>query len=152
MPALISFSNIDTSRQFSWLTTCFQVTAAGTLGSALIQFFSHYRMPLAPSVSLHHISSLLPLTLTGADLHALCSDALYSALRRTINNLSTKNGEVDEAEEFKVEERDFQSAVKNLTPSVTSRDLAHYKSLKEKTQRWLPQKLGKGMTGEEGIF
>lgn len=115
--------------------SCFYVTSVGTLGSTLIQFLSHFRMPLSPSVSLHHISTLLPLTLTGADLHALCSDALYSALRRAINNLSTKKGELNGADEFKVEERDFQSAVKNLMPSVTSHDLAHYKSLKEKTQR-----------------
>ncbi|KAK4307677.1 hypothetical protein Pmani_020571 [Petrolisthes manimaculis] len=93
------------------------------------------KMPLAPSVSLHHISRLLPLTLTGADLHALCSDALYSALRRTISHISTRNGELDGANEFKVEEMDFKSALKNLVPSVTSSDLAHYRSLKEKTER-----------------
>ncbi|KAG0719378.1 Peroxisome assembly factor 2 [Chionoecetes opilio] len=45
------------------------------------------KIPVSPSVSLERVASLLPLSLTGADLYALVTDALYSALHRCIKDV-----------------------------------------------------------------
>lgn len=47
------------------------------------------RVPLGSNVSLEEIANLLPSTLTGADLYALCTDALYQALHRTTSQILT---------------------------------------------------------------
>ncbi|KAK7068066.1 peroxisomal assembly protein [Halocaridina rubra] len=86
------------------------------------------KVPLAEDVSLERVVKMLPLTLTGADIYALCTDALYSALQRTTQQIST--GEVKEEEaEFYVGEEDFKRAAEQLVPSVTPRELIHYRNL-----------------------
>ncbi|XP_042233988.1 peroxisome assembly factor 2-like isoform X2 [Homarus americanus] len=92
------------------------------------------KIPLDSSVSLEQIADLLPLTLTGADLYALCTDALYAALHRTTGQIVA--GVVqEEAASIVVEEEDFHIAAENLVPSVTPGELAHYRALNTSTQR-----------------
>ncbi|XP_071530880.1 peroxisomal ATPase PEX6 isoform X2 [Panulirus ornatus] len=91
------------------------------------------RLPLGSSVSLEQIADLLPLTLTGADLCALCTDALYKALHRTTSQILA--GVVKEEDAvIVVEEKDFHIAAEKLVPSVTPRELAHYRALDTASQ------------------
>lgn len=48
------------------------------------------RFSLHPSLSLARIASLLPFTYTGADLYALCSDAMLKAITRQANAVDAK--------------------------------------------------------------
>ncbi|XP_042860245.1 peroxisome assembly factor 2-like [Penaeus japonicus] len=92
------------------------------------------KIPLGPGVSLERVAELLPLTLTGADLYALCTDALYNALHRITCKIAA--GEVDKDEAVVcVEEADLSVAASRLVPSVTPSELAHYKALNTTKQR-----------------
>lgn len=87
------------------------------------------KVPLDQDVDLERVAELLPFTLTGADLYSLCTDALYTALHRTIQDVT--EGKVKEEEaEILVKEEDFKVAVELLVPSVTPEELVRYQSLK----------------------
>lgn len=86
------------------------------------------KIPISPSVSLERVSTALPLSLTGADLYALVTDALYMALHRCISDVRAGHLQEEEAEVL-VTEEDLQMAAKNLIPSVSTKDLAYYHSL-----------------------
>lgn len=91
------------------------------------------KVPLSPSVSLERVASLLPLSLTGADLYALVTDALYTALHRSIS--AVRAGQLLEEEvDITVTEEDLQRAARSLIPSVSPQELAHYHALNA-TQR-----------------
>lgn len=84
-------------------------------------------------MSLERVASLLPLSLTGADLYALVTDALYTALHRSIS--SVRAGRLQEEEvDIMVTEEDLQRAARSLIPSVSPQELAHYHALNA-TQR-----------------
>nr|XP_045604145.1 peroxisome assembly factor 2-like [Procambarus clarkii]XP_045604146.1 peroxisome assembly factor 2-like [Procambarus clarkii] len=86
------------------------------------------KIPLGSSVKMEKIAELLPLTLTGADLYALCTDALYAALHRITTQILA--GVVQEENAVVVvEEEDFNVAAEKLVPSVTPGELAHYRTL-----------------------
>lgn len=87
-----------------------------------------FRIPISPSVSFERVASLLPLSLTGADLYALVTDAFYTALHRCISDVRTGLLQEEEVEVL-VTEEDLQMAAKNLIPSVSPKELAHYHSL-----------------------
>ena len=91
-----------------------------------------------------------PAHTTGADLYALCSEALLMALRRTIQTLeeeraqgsaATAGGEggegvsaeamEDGAEALIVTKDDFLSAMAHLTPSVAKSELERYQELRK---------------------
>lgn len=86
------------------------------------------KIPVSPSTSLERVASLLPLSLTGADMYALVTDALYMALHRCISAVQAGHLQEEEAEVL-VTEEDLQKAAKSLVPSVSTRELAHYHSL-----------------------
>lgn len=86
------------------------------------------KVPLADDVSLEKVAAMLPLTLTGADLYALCTDALYAALQRTTQQIITEEVREEDAKIY-VQENDFKVAANQLVPSVTPRELVHYRNL-----------------------
>jgi peroxin-6 len=92
------------------------------------------KFALHPDVSLDRVAEQLPLTYTGADLYALCSDAMLKAITRKATAVDEKikalpNGPVSTAWFFDhlatkedvnvmVTEEDFLSAQGELVPSV----------------------------------
>lgn len=92
------------------------------------------KFALHPDVSLHRVAARLPLTYTGADLYALCSDAMLKAITRKATAVDEKikllpGGPVSTAYFFDhlatpedvavmVTEEDFFSAQGELVPSV----------------------------------
>ncbi|ORZ39796.1 P-loop containing nucleoside triphosphate hydrolase protein [Catenaria anguillulae PL171] len=82
-------------------------------------------------VDLLRVAQRLPLSLTGADLYALASDAMLAALTRRIE-ARERGDEVDEddmARPVEVVEEDFVEAASRLSPSVSKDELAHYRRL-----------------------
>ncbi|CAL4119864.1 unnamed protein product, partial [Meganyctiphanes norvegica] len=86
------------------------------------------KIPLDKDLSIKDVADHLPLTLTGADLYALCTGALYHALHRVIADIKAVNG-TEEGKTVLVQEKDFLAAIEQLTPSVSTEELVHYKSL-----------------------
>jgi len=117
------------------------------------------RVPLRPRFALHHSLSLatvaasLPFTYTGADLYALCSDAMLKAITRSASavdaqiqalNAQRRDPSGDAAPPpittayffdhlarpedtaVVVEEADFFAARDELVPSVSAKELEHY--------------------------
>lgn len=92
------------------------------------------KFKLHPDVSLARVAERLPLTYTGADLYALCSDAMLKAITRQASAVDEKiknlpNGPVSTAYFFdhyatpedvavEVTEQDFIDAQNELVPSV----------------------------------
>ncbi|KAI8832389.1 P-loop containing nucleoside triphosphate hydrolase protein [Chytriomyces cf. hyalinus JEL632] len=110
---------------------------------------------LDPELRLERVAEKAPPHLTGADLYALCSDAMLKAMSRTIrvvdekilehNEMRTKEGKpllsmtdyLETAVDPKyksvvVNEKDFLVALEELKPSLTPADLAHYAELQGK--------------------
>jgi len=106
---------------------------------------------LDPSLELSRVADQCPFNYTGADLYALCSDAMLKAMSRKAEALETKlvhlNGmpgpykhphpltpqyflaEMATAEdrEVLVCQQDFESALRDLTPSVSQSEIEHYR-------------------------
>jgi peroxin-6 len=95
------------------------------------------RFALHPTLSLRRIAETLPFTYTGADLYALCSDAMLKAITRQagrvdekIRILNSQSGEsmstayffdhvaTEEDTTVLVEEGDFEEAKNELVGSV----------------------------------
>ena len=92
------------------------------------------KFKMHPDLSLHQVATLLPLTYTGADLYALCSDAMLKAITRQASAVDAKikslpGGPVTTAYFFDhlaqeddiavmVTEDDFAAARRELVPSV----------------------------------
>ncbi|KAF2836554.1 AAA-domain-containing protein, partial [Patellaria atrata CBS 101060] len=116
-----------------------------TILEALTRKFS-----LDPSLSLRAIASTLPFTYTGADLYALCSDAMLKAITRQASAVDKKvaayNADHQEdpisiayyfdhfaqPEDITVEvtEADFMHAKNELVPSVSMDELKHYERVR----------------------
>ena len=107
-------------------------------------------------VDLGVVSRLCPLTFTGADLYALCTDANLKAIERVISRIDLevvewnksgphpgypdptttayyvenlcKAGDV----EVRVREEDFKKAVEELTPSLSLDEIVKYEKLRER--------------------
>ena len=100
------------------------------------------RFTLHPSLSLSRVASALPFTYTGADLYALCSDAMLKAITRQATAVDEKisklpGGPVPTARFFDhyatkediavmVTEDDFLEAQRELVGSVSAKELEHY--------------------------
>ncbi|KAI8853669.1 P-loop containing nucleoside triphosphate hydrolase protein [Chytridium lagenaria] len=106
--------------------------------------------------NLREVARQCPLTLTGADMYALCSDAMLKSINRTIaqveQSLSTSYVYVPtlissdavgaayyleaiatkEQKAVLVQMEDFAAAVAELKPSVSAADLMHYHAVQEK--------------------
>lgn len=116
------------------------------------------RFALHPSVSLRSVAEKLPFTYTGADFYALCSDAMLKAVTRQAAKVDAKikqlNDEAAASETKKrqqqtittayffdhyatpediavmVTEEDFLDAHRELIPSVSAGELAHYERVR----------------------
>lgn len=97
------------------------------------------KFKLGPSVNIPDLASACPGNLTGADLYALCSDALVVAIRDRVSSMEQLDKK--EIEEMKkqdtsvdvlVEQNHFLEALKKLTPSVSFEELERYQQLAAK--------------------
>ncbi|KAI0013490.1 peroxisomal biogenesis factor 6 [Xylariaceae sp. FL0662B] len=109
------------------------------------------KFTLHPSISLQTVAEHLPFTYTGADFYALCSDAMLKAVTRqaasvdakirtlnadpeTRHHISTANFfdhyATPEDIAVMVTEQDFLDAHRELIPSVSAGELAHYEKVR----------------------
>ncbi|KAH3989728.1 hypothetical protein HBH52_014900 [Parastagonospora nodorum] len=107
------------------------------------------KFTLHPSLSLARVSQGLPFTYTGADMYALCSDAMLKAVTRQARAVDKKVAEYNNAHEPKitiayffdhiatqedtavmVTEQDFVEAHGELVPSVSADELRHYQRVR----------------------
>ncbi|KAI9731073.1 MAG: peroxisomal assembly protein [Claussenomyces sp. TS43310] len=111
------------------------------------------KFTMSPTLSLPRVASQLPFTYTGADFYALCSDAMLKAVTRQASavdakiqahNASLAAGTLSmtTAHFFDyyatkadiavlVTEDDFLAAQRELIPSVSVKELEHYKRVRE---------------------
>ncbi|KAJ5114889.1 hypothetical protein NUU61_000648 [Penicillium alfredii] len=105
------------------------------------------KFTLHPEISLNRVAERLPLTYTGADLYALCSDAMLRAITRKSTAVDDKikhlpGGPVSTAYFFDhfatkddvavmVTEEDFSSAQGELVPSVSAKELEHFERIRQ---------------------
>lgn len=104
---------------------------------------------LAPDVDLTRVASRLPFTYTGADLYALCSDAMLKAITRKTRSVDEKVQEIskmrgeeistgfffdhlatDEDVQVVVSEADFAAAQNELVGSVSKKELEHFERIR----------------------
>jgi len=104
------------------------------------------KFTLSPNINLNKIAEGLQFNLTGADFYALCSDALLNAIKSKINTIETMLEETMKTDptitrnkimenmdlQVIVDENHFQSAVANLTPSVSLEEISRYKYMQSK--------------------
>ncbi|KAF1932369.1 AAA-domain-containing protein [Didymella exigua CBS 183.55] len=103
------------------------------------------KFTLHPDLSLARVSQGLPFTYTGADMYALCSDAMLKAITRQARAVDRKvkahndshdqkisiayffdHLATDEDTAVMVTEQDYMDAHKELVPSVSADELRHY--------------------------
>ena len=111
------------------------------------------RFTLDPSLSLSRVAETLPFTFTGADLYALCSDAMLKAVTRSSRLVDNKVSAINQDRlprglnaisianffdhhasaadtEISVTEDDFTNARQELVPSVSLDELGHYERVR----------------------
>ncbi|KAK3995408.1 hypothetical protein QBC44DRAFT_25439 [Cladorrhinum sp. PSN332] len=107
------------------------------------------KFTLHPSVSLRNVAERLPFTYTGADFYALCSDAMLKAVTRQATYVDNKIKSLNASNEkpittayffdhyatsedtaVMVTEQDFLDAHRELIPSVSAGELAHYEGVR----------------------
>ncbi|KAJ5594058.1 uncharacterized protein N7459_000266 [Penicillium hispanicum] len=102
---------------------------------------------LNPDVSLERVAERLPLTYTGADLYALCSDAMLKAITRKSTAVDDKIKQLpgglvstdwffdhlatSDDVSVTVTEDDFFSAQTELVPSVSAKELEHFERIRQ---------------------
>jgi peroxin-6 len=108
---------------------------------------------LHPELNLRRVSQSLPFTYTGADLYALCSDAMLKAITRQARLVDAKVAAhnkslpshatpmtiahffdhlaTDEDTNVMVVEEDFEMARRELVPSVSAEELGHYERVRK---------------------
>lgn len=105
---------------------------------------------LAPDVDLMRVASRLPFTYTGADLYALCSDAMLKAITRKTRAVDEKVQDISKARgdeistgyffdhlatqedvQVVVNEADFEAAHSELVGSVSSKELQHFERIRK---------------------
>ncbi|KAK2764468.1 peroxisomal assembly protein [Arachnomyces sp. PD_36] len=100
-----------------------------------------------PELSLHKVVEQLPFTYTGADMYALCSDAMLKAVTRKASRVddmiqALPNGPVSTAYFFDhlatpedvavmVTEQDFIDAKNELVGSVSAKELEHFERVRK---------------------
>ncbi|KIV95651.1 hypothetical protein PV10_03277 [Exophiala mesophila] len=107
------------------------------------------KFTLASDVDLNRVASRLPFTYTGADLYALCSDAMLKAITRKTRSVDEKVQAISKArgEEIStgyffdhlateediqvvVAEEDFTAAQTELVGSVSKKELEHFERIR----------------------
>ncbi|KAL7274925.1 peroxisomal assembly protein [Rhizina undulata] len=104
------------------------------------------KFTLDPSLSLKKVADALPFTYTGADLYALCSDAMLKAITRQANLVDEKINSMPDKPSTAyffdrlatkedvmvvVREEDFWEAKNELVGSVSAKELEHYQRVRE---------------------
>ncbi|PKS07899.1 hypothetical protein jhhlp_006507 [Lomentospora prolificans] len=110
------------------------------------------KFALHPSVILSNVANQLPFTYTGADFYALCSDAMLKAVTRQASHVDARikalNADpatgrtvstayffdhlaTEEDLAVQVTEADFIEAQRELVPSVSAGELAHYEKVRK---------------------
>jgi peroxin-6 len=100
-------------------------------------------------MSLERVASKLPFTYTGADMYALCSDAMLKAITRQARAVDEKvkahnaahapitvayffdHLATEEDTAVMVTEDDFSEANRELIPSVSADEIAHYETVRQ---------------------
>ncbi|MEQ2223556.1 peroxisomal assembly protein [Ilyodon furcidens] len=85
------------------------------------------KFQLEPAVNLQDLVDQCPAHMTGADLYALCSDAMTAAIKRKIHLIN--DGLDSEDSPVLVSVEDFSSALKNFKPSVSEKELQRYRNI-----------------------
>ncbi|NXA54942.1 PEX6 factor, partial [Nothocercus julius] len=88
------------------------------------------KFKLDPSVSLPSILEKCPARLTGADIYALCSDAMMSAVKRKVEWI--EEGLDTESSALVLTMEDFLQAAARLQPSVSEQELLRYRLIQQK--------------------
>lgn len=102
-----------------------------------------------PQLSLQRVASVLPFTYTGADMYALCSDAMLKAITRQARAVDEKVKAHNAAHDpitvayffdhlateddtaVMVTEEDFVEANRELIPSVSADEIKHYETVRK---------------------
>jgi peroxin-6 len=114
--------------------------------------------PLDPGVSLPEVARRVPQRFTGADMYALCADAWMRAAKRLVlqsssSSPSASSSSIAAASSSSVPAAaaavvvigdDFLSALAELTPSLTDKDVAHYLRLRQSFEGGLSKSKGAG--------
>ncbi|XP_025937366.1 peroxisome biogenesis factor 6 [Apteryx rowi] len=88
------------------------------------------KFKLDPSVSLPSILEKCPTRLTGADIYALCSDAMMCAVKRKVEWI--EEGLDRESSALVLTMEDFLQAAARLQPSVSEQELLRYRLIQQK--------------------
>jgi len=97
---------------------------------------------LAPSFDMEAVLDACQPTFTGADMYALCADAMLKALHRQIAAGNTGEGVV-----VTVTTADFTRAAAQLVPSVSAAELRQYDALRHQFASLQPSQPGRERTG-----
>uniref|UniRef100_A0A671WSD3 Peroxisomal ATPase PEX6 n=1 Tax=Sparus aurata TaxID=8175 RepID=A0A671WSD3_SPAAU len=88
------------------------------------------KFQLDPAVDLQQVVDRCPAHVTGADLYALCSDAMTAAIKRKIALI--EDGVDSEDSPVLLSADDFSAALQNFRPSVSEPELLRYKNIQQK--------------------
>ncbi|NXM06666.1 PEX6 factor, partial [Tyrannus savana] len=88
------------------------------------------KFKLDPSVNLTTILEKCPAQLTGADIYALCSDAMMCAVKRKVEWI--EEGLDTESSALILTMEDFLQAAVRLQPSVSEQELLRYRLIQQK--------------------
>uniref|UniRef100_A0A8C3RZR2 Peroxisomal ATPase PEX6 n=1 Tax=Chelydra serpentina TaxID=8475 RepID=A0A8C3RZR2_CHESE len=88
------------------------------------------KFKLDPSVSLNSVLDQCPAQLTGADLYALCADAMMCAVKRKVDWI--EEGLDTESSALVLTMEDFGQAATRLQPSVSEQELLKYRVIQRK--------------------
>ncbi|KFV80298.1 Peroxisome assembly factor 2, partial [Struthio camelus australis] len=88
------------------------------------------KFKLDPAVSLPSVLEKCPTQLTGADIYALCSDAMMCAVKRKVEWI--EEGLDTESSALVLTMEDFLQAAVRLQPSVSEQELLRYRLIQQK--------------------
>uniref|UniRef100_A0A3Q3NCI2 Peroxisomal ATPase PEX6 n=2 Tax=Mastacembelus armatus TaxID=205130 RepID=A0A3Q3NCI2_9TELE len=88
------------------------------------------KFQLDSAVNLQELVERCPRHMTGADLYALCSDAMTAAIKRKISLMDEGLDSDDSPVLLSVE--DFSVALENFRPSVSDQELLRYRNLQQR--------------------
>ncbi|XP_053202405.1 peroxisomal ATPase PEX6-like [Panonychus citri] len=89
---------------------------------------------LDDELDLSTIEAQLPECLTGADFYSICSTAMMTALQRAVEQIESGEKEEKKAS-IVITADDFDSALKNFTPSVKKEELDNYQAIRARMER-----------------
>ncbi|CAB1422511.1 unnamed protein product [Pleuronectes platessa] len=88
------------------------------------------KFQLDPAVNLEEVVESCPAHMTGADLYALCSDAMTGAIKRKIALID--EGVDSEDSPVVLSADDFSASLENFKPSVSEQELLRYANIQQK--------------------